>query len=246
MTNLLCKQQSTRKLKCAAHDKPRGALRSARPTSPKWESLLHRGPAASGKRGRWHRCGEQVSEATMGIFMFLVEVMLPGMITKMTLMIQVPGSRPEDDSSWVAQGVRAQQHQPGGQHWFQPQRQGFVCLFDPDILESEIWQDCSEDDNFVSQGMDTTSSLDHLEGREQGSSSTKYSSGDIASDIFYFFSIRIEAFCARPLTDAAKYQEREKRQRALVLTDSTQLRKDKIDKKCLLSFDYLCQTIQSW
>jgi len=38
---------------------------------------------------------------------------------------------------------------------------------------------------------------------------------------------------------------REKRQRALVLTDSTQLRKDEIDKKCLLSFDYLCQTIQS-
>ena len=26
---------------------------------------------------------------------------------------------------------------------------------------------------------------------------------------------RIKAFCARPLTDAAKYQEREKRQRAL-------------------------------
>ena len=88
--------------------------------------------------------------------------------------VQVPGARPEDDSSWVAQGVRAQQHQPGGQHWFQPQRQGFVCLFDPDMLESEIWQDYSEDDNFVSQGMDTTSSLDHLEGREQGSSSTKY------------------------------------------------------------------------
>ena len=217
----------TRKLKCAAHDnvlsliisahdKSRGALRSTRPTSPKWESLLYRGPAASGKGGRWHRCGEQVSEATTAMFMFLVEVMLPVMMTKMTLMIQVPGSRPEDDSSWVAQGVRAQQHQPGGQQWFQPQRQGFVCLFDPDILESEIWQDCCEDDNVVSQGMDTTSSLDHLEGREQGSSSTRHFSWDIAPNFFLsFFPDRIEAFCARPLTDAAKYQEREKRQRAL-------------------------------
>ena len=75
---------------CAAHDKPRGALRSTRPTSPKWESLLYWGPAASGKRGRWHRCGEQVSEATMGIFMFLViKVMLPMMMTKMTLMMKM-------------------------------------------------------------------------------------------------------------------------------------------------------------
>ena len=100
------------------------------------------------------------------------------------------------------------------------------------MLESEIWQDYSEDDNFVSQGMDTTSSLDHLEGREQGSSSTKY----FSFRHFKFFSIRIEAFCARPLTDAAKYQEREKRQRALVLTDSTQLIKDKIDKKMSFIF----------
>ena len=76
---------------CAAHDKPRGALRSTRPTSPKWESLLYRGPAAaSGKGGRWHRCGEQVSEATMGIFMFLViKVMLPMMITKMMMMMKM-------------------------------------------------------------------------------------------------------------------------------------------------------------
>ena len=48
--------------------------------------------------------------------------------------------------------------------------------------------------------------------------------------------VRIEAFCARPLTDAAKYQEREKRQRALVLTDSTQLIKDKIDKQMSFIF----------
>ena len=151
--------------------------------------------------------------------------------------VKVPGARPEDDSSWVAQGVRAQQHQPGGQQWFQPQRQGFVCLFDPDILESEIWQDCCEDDNVVSQGMDTTSSLDHLEGREQGSSSTRHFSWDIAPNFFLsFFPDRIEAFCARPLTDAAKYQEREKRQRALVLTDSTQLIKDKIDEKMSFIF----------
>ena len=117
----------------------------------------------------------------MAIVMFLViKVKLLMMMTKMMLMMKmkmVCRYLGRDQRMTPPESPRESVHNNTsqvGSILFQPQRQGFVSLFDPDMLESEIWQDCSEDDNFVSQGMDTTSSLDHLEGREQGSSSTKY------------------------------------------------------------------------
>ena len=124
----------------------------------------------------------------MGIFMFLViKVMLPMMMTKMMMtkmmmmMKMVCRYLGRDQRMTPPESPRESVHNNTSQVGnidFNLKKQGFVCLFDPDLhmdilLESEIWQDCSEDDNFVSQGMDTTSSLDHLEGREQGSSSTK-------------------------------------------------------------------------
>ena len=115
----------------------------------------------------------------MAIVMFLViKVMLPMMMTKMMLMMtMVCRYLGRDQRMTPPESPRESVHNNTsqvGSILFQPQRQGFVSLFDPDILGSEKWQDCSEDNNFVLQGMDTTSSLDHLEGREQGSSSTKY------------------------------------------------------------------------
>ena len=114
----------------------------------------------------------------MAIFVFLViKVMLPMIMTKMMMMMKmVCRYLGRDQRMTPPESPRESVHNNTSQVGnidFNLKKQGFVCLFDPDILESEIWQDCSED-NFVLQGMDTTSSLDHLEGREQGSSSTKY------------------------------------------------------------------------
>ena len=70
----------------------------------------------------------------------------------------------------------------------------------------------SDGDNFM-QGMDTSSSLDHLEGRDQGEIlDTKWTK---TLCLTLSFLVRTEAFCARPFSDAAKYQERKKRHRAL-------------------------------
>ena len=86
----------------------------------------------------------------MGIFMFLViKVMLPMMMTKMMMMMKmVCRYLGRDQRMTPPESPRESVHNNTSQVGnidFNLKKQGFVCLFDPDILESEIWQDCSED-----------------------------------------------------------------------------------------------------
>ena len=115
----------------------------------------------------------------MGIFMFLViKVMLPMMMTKMMMMMKmVCRYLGRDQRMTPPESPRESVHnntsQVGSIDFNLKDKALFACL------TLTYWnlkygriavKICN---NFVSQGMDTTNSLDHLEGREQGSSSTK-------------------------------------------------------------------------